>query len=196
MRIRKAEEKDIPMLLSLLSEILELHARIRPDIFIPGTTKYTESELKEILKDEDRPIFAAVTDDTDEMLGYAFCVIQKPSGSRNIIPFESVYIDDLCVTEKARGQGIGKKLFEYAIAIGISTLAIRISTERPRCQIQYFHALNNAGCFSTVSPNILNRSSSDFPRNIRKVFYAIIFMTGGESAKIIPQNACANPHIN
>ncbi len=113
MRIRKAEEKDIPMLLSLLSEILELHARIRPDIFIPGTTKYTESELKEILKDEDRPIFAAVTDDTDEMLGYAFCVIQKPSGSRNIIPFESVYIDDLCVTEKARGQGIGKKLFEY-----------------------------------------------------------------------------------
>ena len=41
MKIRKAEEKDIPRLLALLEQVLQIHAKIRPDIFIPGTTKYT-----------------------------------------------------------------------------------------------------------------------------------------------------------
>ena len=40
MKIRKAEEKDIPRLLALLEQVLQIHAKIRPDIFIPGTTKY------------------------------------------------------------------------------------------------------------------------------------------------------------
>ena len=41
MKIRKAEAKDIPRLLALLEQVLQIHAEIRPDIFIPGTTKYT-----------------------------------------------------------------------------------------------------------------------------------------------------------
>ena len=42
MRIRRAEEKDIPRLHELLGQVLQIHADIRPDIFIPGTTKYTD----------------------------------------------------------------------------------------------------------------------------------------------------------
>ena len=38
MKIRKAEEKDIPRLLALLGQVLQIHVEIRPDIFIPGTT--------------------------------------------------------------------------------------------------------------------------------------------------------------
>ena len=45
MTIRKAEEKDIPRMIELLGQVLQIHADIRPDIFIPGTTKYTVSEL-------------------------------------------------------------------------------------------------------------------------------------------------------
>ena len=41
MKIRKAEKKDIPRILVLLEQVLQIHAEIRPDIFIPGTTKYT-----------------------------------------------------------------------------------------------------------------------------------------------------------
>ena len=47
MKIRKAEAKDIPRLLALLEQVLQIHAEIRPDIFIPGTTKYTTCELAE-----------------------------------------------------------------------------------------------------------------------------------------------------
>ena len=36
MKIRKAEEKDIPRLLALLGQVLQIHAEIRPDVFIPA----------------------------------------------------------------------------------------------------------------------------------------------------------------
>lgn len=41
MNIRRANEKDIPRLIELLGQVLQIHADIRPDIFIAGTTKYT-----------------------------------------------------------------------------------------------------------------------------------------------------------
>ncbi len=53
MHIRKAEEKDILKIMELLGQVLQIHADIRPDVFIPGTTKYSEEELKAILKDEE-----------------------------------------------------------------------------------------------------------------------------------------------
>lgn len=43
MIIRKAEERDIPRIIELLGQVLQIHADIRPDIFIPDTTKiYSE----------------------------------------------------------------------------------------------------------------------------------------------------------
>ena len=36
MTIRRANENDIPRLLELLEQVLQVHADIRPDIFIPG----------------------------------------------------------------------------------------------------------------------------------------------------------------
>ena len=45
MNIRRANEKDIPRLMELLEQVLQIHADIRPDIFIPGTTKCTNNEF-------------------------------------------------------------------------------------------------------------------------------------------------------
>ena len=68
MRIRKAEEKDIPRIMELLGQVLEIHADIRPDIFIPGTTKYTVTELAELLKQED--LQKALENLYEFMIGY------------------------------------------------------------------------------------------------------------------------------
>ena len=113
-RIRRAEEKDIPKVLDLLSQVLEIHAKIRPDLFISGTTKYSPDEVKTIFQDEDRPVYVAV-DEFDTVLGYAFCAIQNKSLSNNLVPHRSFFIDDLCVDEKARGQKIGESLFRHAV---------------------------------------------------------------------------------
>ena len=112
MKIRRAEEKDISKVLELLDQVLELHAKIRPDIFIPGTTKYTEKELIEIFKDDTKPVYVAA-DENDEVMGYAFCVIKEPVKSNNLVPNRYMFIDDLCVDKDARGQKVGQKLFEF-----------------------------------------------------------------------------------
>ena len=84
MNIRTAEEKDIDRILDLLSQVLEIHAAIRPDYFIPGTTKYSREELKEMLKDDTRMIYVAV-EEKDFVLGYAFCEICHQSNRDNMV---------------------------------------------------------------------------------------------------------------
>lgn len=112
MLIRNAANKDIPEIINLLGQVLEIHAQIRPDIFIPQTTKYIAEELKEMLKDETKPIYVAV-DEHDKCLGYAFCQLREQPFSNNMVQFKSLFIDDLCIDEKVRGKHIGEQLFEF-----------------------------------------------------------------------------------
>lgn len=117
MNIRRAESRDIPRILELLSQVLEVHAVIRPDLFVSGTRKYTEAELKEIIQDDLRPIFVA--EDLDgTIMGYCFCILQDVSHSNNLRDSKTLYMDDLCVDEHYRRRNVGKALCEYAAAFG------------------------------------------------------------------------------
>ena len=58
-KIRKAEEKDIPIILELLKQVNKIHYEQRPDIFKLGT-KYTEISLKSIIADDNTPVFVSV----------------------------------------------------------------------------------------------------------------------------------------
>ena len=107
MKIRKAEEKDIPRLLALLGQVLQIHAEIRPDIFIPGTTKYTVCELAELLKQEDKPIYVAVNEE-DVCMGYAFCQLKKQPFSTNMVPFKSLFIETFALTSRRADSTSGK----------------------------------------------------------------------------------------
>ena len=40
-------------------------------------------------------------------------MIREQPYSNNMVPFTSLFIDDLCVDSAARGQQIGKSLFEF-----------------------------------------------------------------------------------
>ena len=111
-QIRRASEKDIPRLYVLLEQVLQIHAGIRPDIFIPGTTKYTDDELREMVRDDENPIYVAA-DERDVCVGYAFCQLREQPFSNNMVPFRSLFIDDLCVDEKTRGQHVGESLFAF-----------------------------------------------------------------------------------
>ena len=112
MNVRLATEKDLDRMLDLLSQVLEIHAKIRPDVFIPGTTKYNKEILLELLKNPLTPIYAAVDED-DVLMGYAFCVFKETPDSINMVKYKYIYIDDLCVDKRCRGQHVGEMLFEY-----------------------------------------------------------------------------------
>lgn len=111
--IRKAEEKDIPRITNLLLQVHKVHSDIRPDLFRRGSKKYDENELKEIISDNERPIFTAV-DEKDCVLGYAFCVFQH-FGDKSLEKHDTLYIDDLCVDENMRGMHIGTALYKYVL---------------------------------------------------------------------------------
>lgn len=112
--IRRAEERDIPAIDDLLSQVLNVHHEGRPDLFRSNARKYTDSELMEILRDESRPIFVAEEDGT--VTGYAFCIFQQHIGHNILTDVRTLYIDDLCVDEKFRGRHIGTALYEYVLA--------------------------------------------------------------------------------
>ena len=81
MIIRRATEKDMPRIHELLSQVEEVHHKIRPDLFKAGGRKYTDEELACIIADDNRPILAAV-DENDALLGYAFCKFQQYQGQQ------------------------------------------------------------------------------------------------------------------
>lgn len=110
--LRRAENKDTAKVLDLLHQVLEVHAALRPDLFISGTTKYTEEELHAIFADDHRPVYVA-TNEEGNVLGYAFCVLEEPVCSENLYPHRTLYIDDICVDQAARGQHVATALYNH-----------------------------------------------------------------------------------
>jgi len=111
--IRRAEEKDIDSCINLLKQVCSVHAKIRPDLFKDGMTKYDSNDLKGIFKNDDRPVFVFESD--KKVLGYIFCEIIIYNSIVNPKCIKTLYIDDLCVDENSRGKHIGKKLYEYVL---------------------------------------------------------------------------------
>ena len=111
--IRRALEKDIPKMIDLLMQVCIVHHNGRPDIFNIGT-KYSEVELKDLLKDEKRPILVCV-DENDDVLGYCFCIYQQHINNSILTDIKTLYIDDLRIDETLRGKHIGKALYEAAV---------------------------------------------------------------------------------
>ena len=113
MDIRFAEVRDIPGMIDLLQQVGEVHHQLRPDLFRSGAQKYDEADLEELLKDPERPIFIA--DIGGKVAGYCFCILQVTENNPVLRDRKVMYIDDLCVDETIRGQGIATKLYEYTL---------------------------------------------------------------------------------
>ena len=128
MTIRFAEIRDIPGMIELLKQVGEVHHQIRPDLFRAGAQKYNEQDLAELLKDPSRPIFIA--DMEGNVAGYCFCILQITENNPVLCDRKVLYIDDLCVEETLRGQGIASKLYDhtlnYAREIGCDAVTLNV----------------------------------------------------------------------
>lgn len=132
--IRKASEKDNDEIMNLLHQVNDVHADGRPDLFIHGCTKYTPTELNGIIKNPATPIFVGIDSD-GKMAGYCFCIVEDHSESNNLTPIKTLYIDDLCVNEKCRGNHVGQTIFrhvvEYAKANGFYNVTLNVWSCNP-----------------------------------------------------------------
>lgn len=125
--IRKANKTDTGRIIELLHQVNMVHFEIRPDLFKPHTTKYNEQDLGALLTDDLKPIFVY---DDGTVLGYAFCQINENKNDILLQDIKTLYIDDICVDENARGRHIGKALFkfvrDYALSIGCHNITLNV----------------------------------------------------------------------
>ncbi|MCI8388058.1 MAG: GNAT family N-acetyltransferase [Clostridiales bacterium] len=111
--IRKAAPSDSENILDLLSQVENVHHVGRPDIFRKNGTKFTNSELIELMSDSARPIFVAELE--GEVVGYIFCIIREIKNSTMLNDTKTIHLEDVCVDENHRGKHIGSALMEYVL---------------------------------------------------------------------------------
>ena len=137
--VRKAGAADVTGVHELLSQVLEVHAAGRPDLFKTGTRKYTDDELLAIFADDSCPVFVAV--DGDDVVGHAFCVVEDHRPENNFQDIVTLYIDDICVDEKHRGQHVATTLYqhvvEYARELGCYNVTLNVWSLNPGAQAFY-----------------------------------------------------------
>ncbi len=125
--VRKACKDDIASIIRLLHQVNMVHHVIRPDLFKPHTTKYDEQELEALLDDDTKPVFVY---DDGQVLGHAFCQLTEVQGHKLLCDVKTLYIDDICVDEAARGRHVGKALYEYvrdyARSIGCHNITLNV----------------------------------------------------------------------
>ena len=136
--IRRANTNDISQIINLLHQVNMVHHIIRPDLFKPHTTKYNEQELSKMLDNDNKPIFVY---DDGGVLGYAFCQISEVQNDILLQDTKTMYIDDICVDENARGKHVGKALFEYvrdyAQTIGCHNITLNVWSGNDAAQSFY-----------------------------------------------------------
>ncbi len=137
--VRRAEARDIPAILNLLVQVDMVHHNGRPDLFKGPATKYSVEELQGIIVDEETPVFVC-TDEQGRVLGHGFCIMQH-SGGQLMEEHTTVYIDDICVDEAARGQGVGRALYghilEFAREKGAYNVTLNVWTCNPGAMAFY-----------------------------------------------------------
>ena len=110
MEIRFATAADVTGILELLRQVGQVHHAGRPDLFRAGAQKYSASGVLALLNNSHTPIFVAAEE--GEVKGYCFCQIKEVSQDPVMTDRVELYIDDLCVRENCRRQGIATALFE------------------------------------------------------------------------------------
>ena len=139
--IRRAEKKDIPGLQDLLVQVGHIHHVGRPDLF-RDTTKYSAEDLAVLLTEEHFPVFVAV-EQSGKVLGHAFCQIVEHKGERLLQDMRTLYIDDICVDEKARRRSVGTRIYhavvDYARKIGCHNITLNVWECNPGAVAFYRH---------------------------------------------------------
>jgi GNAT superfamily N-acetyltransferase len=99
-QIRRAERKDCPRLLELVRE-LAVYERA------PGEVTVTPEHFAESGFGQNPVWWGFVAEDEETIQGFALYYIRYSTWKG-----QAMYLEDILVTEKMRGRGIGKLLFE------------------------------------------------------------------------------------
>jgi len=110
MSIRLANTMDIEKIMELQTQVFEIHQKARPEWIKKNPINY--DYIKSIIESKNGKIFIA--EENYKIIGHCIISIRE---IKNHVIFEdmiNIEIDEMCVNEQFRKNGIGKKLFEEA----------------------------------------------------------------------------------
>jgi ribosomal protein S18 acetylase RimI-like enzyme len=117
MIIRPANITDIDKILVLEEQIFRLHSRARPDWVDETKRLFNYDFMKNCIDSDSGKIFLA-EDESSNIIGYCATYIKEIINHQVFRDMRNLEIEDLCIDEKYRGKGIGKKLFEEVVKYG------------------------------------------------------------------------------
>jgi ribosomal protein S18 acetylase RimI-like enzyme len=117
MLIRLANTTDIDKILVLEEQIFRLHSRARADWVDETKRLFDHDFMKDCIESDNGKIFLA-EDESSNIIGYCITYIKEIINHQVFRDMRNLEIEDLCIDEKHRGKGIGKKLFEEAVKHG------------------------------------------------------------------------------
>jgi len=136
MLIRIANESDIKKIMVLEEQAFKIHSEARPDLIGKHTVN-----IKSIIEDNNREIFVA--EDKNEIVGFCIVSIFEIKNHFMYHDMINIEIDDLCVDEKYRQKGVGKKLFEkvklYGKEKGAQYITLTVWDFNKNAKIFYEH---------------------------------------------------------
>lgn len=109
--IRTASITDIEKILFLEDQVFEIHLNARPDWFDKKPINY--DYLKNIIEENTKKIFIA--EENCEIIGFCIVCICEINNHPIFHDMTNIEIEDLCVDENHRKNGVGKRLFEEVI---------------------------------------------------------------------------------
>lgn len=97
----------------LMNQVHELHLENRPDIYKKTDHPLGENDYKDIVQDKNS--IAILAESNGEILGFCIVTIRQPSKNPVLVPRKIAYMEDLCIRQDRKKQGIGKQLYSEII---------------------------------------------------------------------------------
>ena len=125
MDIRKANNNDITQMIPLLDQVSKLHIEKRPDVFKIKSHEEIKSNLEEMIKDESNIILIA--EYKKIAVGVIICKVREINDHHtNFKNTKVLWINEICVKQEYRRNGIGRSLIEKAKEIAKENNCLRL----------------------------------------------------------------------
>ena len=124
MDIRQANKNDITQMVPLLDEVSKLHIEKRPDVFKTRAYEEIKSNLEEMIQDESNIILIA--EDKQVAVGVIICKVREINDHTDLKNIKVLWINEICVKQEYRRNGIGRSLIEKAKEIAKENNCLRL----------------------------------------------------------------------
>ena len=111
MIIRFAKENELERINEMRKQVNDLHVAGKPDVFKPGFDEGLRNYIHEIWKDPEQKI--VVADKDGELCGFAIIHHIFKEETPYMFVRDFLDIDEFCVDEAFRRQGVATKLIEF-----------------------------------------------------------------------------------